>query len=120
MGLSFLFTALVFLGSTTATDHATSAAAYRLSRILESQSTHGTFFYIASSGKLNAAAHAGLGQPPILLSPFAGVCFTMRTYKVKPTERLQDGEIGLRGYSTCQMGSKYGVRSADDSSVQLK
>ena len=120
MGLSFLFTALVFLGSTTATDHATSAAAYRLSRILDSQSTHGTFFYIASSGKLNAAARAGLGHPPILLSPFAGVCFTMRTYKVKPTERLQDGEIGLRGYSTCQMGSKYGVRSADDSSVLLK
>jgi len=119
MGLSFLFTALVFLGSTTATDHATSAAAYRLSRILDSQSTHGTFFYIASSGKLNAA-HAGLGHPPILLSPFAGVCFTMRTYKVKPTERLQDGEIGLRGYSTCQIGSKYSVRSVHYSSVQLK
>ena len=50
----------------------------------------------------------------IELSPFAGVCFTMRSYKVKRTERLRDDESGVRGYSTCEMGSNYKVRMTDD------
>ena len=41
------------------------------------------------------------------------VCYTMRTYMVKPSERLLDDESGFRGYSSCQLASSYRVRSAD-------
>jgi hypothetical protein len=41
------------------------------------------------------------------------LCYTMRTYMVKPSERLADDESGLRGYSTCQLASSYRFRSAD-------
>jgi hypothetical protein len=41
------------------------------------------------------------------------LCYTMRTYMVKPSERLADDESGLRGYSTCQQASSYRFRSAD-------
>ncbi len=65
-------------------------------------------------GKSYESAIAQLDQAKrIHLSPFPGVCFTMRTYKVKPAERLRDNESGSTGYSTCQMGSNYRVRSAD-------
>jgi hypothetical protein len=49
------------------------------------------------------------------------VCFTMRTYKVKPKERFADGEEADAGYSTCQMASGFRVHSADgDAAVRLK
>ena len=41
------------------------------------------------------------------------VCYTMRSYKVKPTERLDDSQHSLRGYSTCEMASSYRLRSAE-------
>ena len=41
------------------------------------------------------------------------VCYTMRSYKVKPSERLPENDSGFRGYSTCQMASTYNLRSAD-------
>lgn len=41
------------------------------------------------------------------------VCYTMRSYKVKRTERLKDDQTGLRGYSTCEKASDYQFRSAD-------
>jgi len=41
------------------------------------------------------------------------VCYTMRSYKVKRTERLADNETDHRGYSTCEMASSYHVRAAD-------
>jgi len=41
------------------------------------------------------------------------VCYTMRSYKVKRTERLDDNQSGVRGYSTCEMASSYRLRSAD-------
>jgi hypothetical protein len=44
----------------------------------------------------------------------ASVCFTMRSYKVRRTERLANNENGLAGYSTCEMGSSFRLRSADD------
>jgi hypothetical protein len=40
------------------------------------------------------------------------LCYTMRTYKVKRTERLADDESGMRGYSTCELAKNYQVRSA--------
>jgi hypothetical protein len=41
----------------------------------------------------------------------ANVCYTMRSYKVKRTERLNDNESGVTGYSTCEMASTYKLRS---------
>lgn len=41
------------------------------------------------------------------------VCYTIRSYKVRRTERLRDNQSGMRGYSTCEMASDYRVRSAD-------
>src|SRR5579864_2409069 len=40
------------------------------------------------------------------------VCYTMRSYKVKRTERLRDDQSGRRGYTTCEMAASYRVRSA--------
>lgn len=41
------------------------------------------------------------------------VCYTMRSYKMKPTERIRDQENLFRGYSECEMSSSYQIRSAD-------
>jgi hypothetical protein len=41
-----------------------------------------------------------------------GICYTVRMYRVKSTERLSDSESGMRGYSTCQFAGDYQVRSA--------
>jgi hypothetical protein len=48
------------------------------------------------------------------------VCYTMRSYKVKRTERLADNSSALRGYSTCEMASSYHVRSADGQAKKQK
>jgi hypothetical protein len=41
-----------------------------------------------------------------------GVCYTMRMYKVKRTERLAAGERASLGYATCELASNFQVRSA--------
>jgi hypothetical protein len=41
------------------------------------------------------------------------VCYTMRTYKVKPTERIRDRENLFQGYSECEMASSFQIRSAE-------
>jgi hypothetical protein len=51
-----------------------------------------------------------LRSPRSLETP---LCYTMRTYMVKPSERLADDESGFRGYSSCQLASGYRFRSAD-------
>jgi hypothetical protein len=65
----------------------------------------------ASSGALQ------LRNPQLGFEAPAGaskdVCYTMRSYKVKRTERLDDSQSGVRGYSTCEMASSYRLRSAD-------
>jgi len=49
------------------------------------------------------------------------VCYTMRSYKVKPKERFDEGEDSGVSYSTCQLASSFRVRSADaESEVKLK
>ena len=48
------------------------------------------------------------------------VCYTMRSYKVRRTERLRENQSGLRDYSTCQMASNYRVRSADAKAAAAK
>ena len=48
------------------------------------------------------------------LTPYAlaAGCYTMRIYKVKRSERLQDGDTGRRGYATCEPGREFQVRTA--------
>lgn len=76
----------------------------------------------SSPGKDNQFEVAGqialpdqFGLSPRSLRPDsnANVCFTMRTYRATPKERFVAGENGLKGYSTCQMGSKFQIRAAD-------
>ena len=69
------------------------------------------------SGLIYSVAKARpYGEPPVAAPPLAkldgDVCYTMRMYKLKRTERLSDGETGRRGYTTCEMASNYQYRSA--------
>lgn len=48
---------------------------------------------------------------PSVIDP--NLCYTMRTYMMKPSERFANGESGFRGYSSCQLASSYRIRSAD-------
>ena len=90
MGASFLLAALVFLGSSSAVGRSN-----------------------YSPGLQAMIAPVYRPGQPILLNPSAGVCFTLRTYKVKPTEEWQDAFNGeAQKYSTCQMGSDYRLRNA--------
>jgi len=41
------------------------------------------------------------------------VCYTMRSYKVKATERIRDHENLFQGYSECEMASDFQIRSAE-------
>jgi hypothetical protein len=54
-------------------------------------------------GLLDPSGDLGAGE--------ANVCYTMRSYKVKRTERLNDNESGVTGYSICEMASTYKLRS---------
>jgi hypothetical protein len=112
----------VFAATAMAADNANSVPAHEQLRIPILETGSGASSLAASHGDADALMILRLGSrgQGIDLSPFADVCFTMRTYKVKPTERLQDGEGGSRGYSICQMGSGYKVRTAGDPPVKLK
>lgn len=71
----------------------------------------------AQSGQdFSTSSPVTLNHPPVPRTPLAtlddGVCYTMRTYKVKPKEHFADNESGSRGYSTCELASNYQVRSA--------
>lgn len=67
---------------------------------------------VASSGLATPRLDAALLGRSKTTPLGEGVCFTMRTYKVKPKERLQEGESASAGYATCQMASSYRFRSA--------
>ena len=71
-------------------------------------------FSLADSVKAQRTGRTRTG-----INPDANVCFTMRSYKMKRTERLANNEHGLTGYSTCAMGSSFRLRSAD-AAVHLK
>jgi hypothetical protein len=119
---SFLLTLAACVGTVMAADNATSAAALGQFRIPIVQNGSGASSLITPTSNADDAVILRMGSrgQPIELSPFAGVCFTMRTYKVKPTERLRDNESGTTEYSTCQMGSNYKIRPADEPPVKLK
>jgi len=42
------------------------------------------------------------------------LCYTMRTYKVRPSEHMQENQSGFLGYSSCQQAPTFQFRSADD------
>ena len=78
-----------------------------------------------ASGLVLSLANAGmLNRPPHEGAPFAkldnGVCYTMRMYKLKRTERLSDSETAARGYTTCELAKNYQVRSAVANSIDAE
>ncbi len=55
------------------------------------------------------------------LDTSGNVCYTMRSYKVKPREHFAEGESGRAGYSTCERASTFRFRSADEEGpIKLK
>lgn len=65
--------------------------------------------------RLLTAHPAGPNQQPFrdsLATLDHGLCYTLRMYKVKPTEHLPDRNSGRRGYTTCELAKNYQVRSA--------
>lgn len=46
------------------------------------------------------------------IAPLSAGCYTLRVYKVKRTESVKDGESASRGYSTCEPGLQFQVRTA--------
>jgi hypothetical protein len=71
---------------------------------------------ISNDAKLSAGVYSGLDLSTETKSRTQtndDVCYTMRTYKVKRTERLTDRQRGRRGYTTCEMAGNYRLRSAD-------
>jgi hypothetical protein len=105
---------VVFLGTAMAADNIPSAANSVRYRIPTVQSGSGASSMVVLDGKTDAPFVKSMrtGQR-IDSNPMANTCFTMRTYKVKPAERLRDNESGSTEHSTCQMGSNYRIRSAD-------
>jgi hypothetical protein len=66
---------------------------------------------ILSVGKAATLRNSPNADPP-LAKLDNGVCYTMRMYKLKRTERISEGEKIDRGYTTCEMASNYQFRSA--------
>lgn len=58
-------------------------------------------------------ARVGTPRGVSLADGSSDVCYTLRTYKVKPTERIRDHENSFRGYSECEMASTFQIRSAE-------
>ena len=111
MGASFLSCALVFLGSSPVAGRLNFAAGALQMRMKIAQIAPGEVNRVPPRGNAIAPVHSV--DQPLLLNPHSGVCFTMRTYKVKPTEEWQDSfNGGNQGYSTCRMGSDYRIRDA--------
>ena len=63
----------------------------------------------ADAGPHRTAPLLGLS----LAGPNGDVCYAMRTYKVRPTERIREHENFFRGYSECEMASNFQIRSAE-------
>jgi len=71
---------------------------------------------VSSDAKFSSGVYSGLDLTTETRSREQtndDVCYTMRTYKVKRTERLTDRQRSLRGYATCVMAGNYRLHSAD-------
>ena len=108
--LSFFLISIAFLGTAVAADDAAPSGSASWPVVRDGSNASAVRVLDGTDAAFIVSLEPG---QRVDLNPRAGVCFTMRTYKVKPTERLRDNESGSAGYSTCQMGSNYKVRSAD-------
>lgn len=76
-----------------------------------------TVYAAANDRKLSSSSESKTqNQQSAIVLPLnapSDLCYTMRMYKVKATERLKDNETGRRGYTTCQLARDYQIRSAD-------
>src|SRR5260221_8687540 len=102
--VSFLLTSVVFLGTTMAADKATPAGASEQSLIPIAQNGSDAVALTAPGGNSYEAVIGQFDRTKRVdrrasLSPSAGVCFTMRSYKVKRTARFRDDENGAMTYS---------------------
>jgi hypothetical protein len=118
--LGFLLLSVVFVSAAMAADKATSAAASDQPRLSIAQTDSGAVSLAAPSyesviAQLDRTKHV---DRRVNLNPLAGVCFTMRSYKVKRTERFRDDESAATAYSTCQVGLGYTVRSVDGATLK--
>jgi hypothetical protein len=69
---------------------------------------------VAESRELNSGTNWKQKQAWVVpLNASNDVCYTLRTYKVRRTERLSDNENGQRSYTTCQFAVDFQFRSAD-------
>ena len=66
--------------------------------------------FASPSHKFKAARHTPISSFAVLRGD---VCLTMRSYKVKRTERLSGNQSGVRGYSTCEMARNYDIRTSE-------
>ena len=76
---------------------------------------------VSNEAKLSGGVYSGLDlttETESRTQTNDDVCYTMRTYKVKRTERLTDRQRSLRGYATCEMAGNHRLRSADASVLQ--
>src|ERR1700759_3325752 len=73
------------------------------------QTSASDLFFLKDETRLDLKTPAGRPRSAVLND---GDCYTMRMYKVKRKERFADGENGSRGYSTCELASKYQMRTA--------
>ena len=64
----------------------------------------------AATPGCNAYINPGRVGPPGTAASSGGLCYSMRTYKVKRTERLGSGESASRGYSTCELAANFQFR----------
>ena len=73
------------------------------------QMTTSDLFFLKDETRLDLKTPAGRPRSAVLNDRD---CYTMRMYKVKRKEHFANGESGLRSYSTCELASKYQMRTA--------
>lgn len=119
--LGFLLLSVVFVSAAMAADKPASVAASEQSRTPIAQTDSGAttltlppYEFVIAQLDRSKRVNQNIDRRANL-NPLAAVCFTMRSYKVKRTERFRDDEGAATAYSTCQLGANYNFRSAGGS-----
>lgn len=73
------------------------------------QTNTSDLFFLKDETRLDLKTPAGRPRSAVLND---GDCYTMRMYKLKRKEHFANGESGPRSYSTCELASKYQMRTA--------
>ena len=116
----FFLLSMVFVSAAMAADKAPSAASPEQPRISLAETGSDAVFSVAPPYEflIPRLDRTNRSDRRVNLNPLAGVCFTMRSYKVKRTERFRGDGSAAMAYSTCQLGSGYNVRSAGDTTAK--